>query len=127
MRKLDFPSTSVATSLAAILGFPSVGGVVRRNHLYASSRERRVELVAVVLFGQIQLAPFVKILRDLVQDLVEHTFALPFLKAAMHRLVGRVPPRKISPRAHPFASPTESRSPHLAAPATIAHPAKSCR
>jgi hypothetical protein len=49
--------------------------------------------------GQVELPPGAKVLSQVLQDPVEHAFALPLLKAAMDRLVRRIPTRQIRPRS----------------------------
>jgi hypothetical protein len=50
-------------------------------------------------FRQVELSSIPQVFGQVLEDLVEHSFALPFLKASMHRLMRRIPRRKVRPRS----------------------------
>ena len=47
---------------------------------------------------EIEFAAVAEILGEALQESIEPTAMLPLLKAAMTRLIGRIPPRQIVPR-----------------------------
>jgi len=49
--------------------------------------------------GKIELASISKILSQVLEDLVEHSFSLPFLKPTVDRLIRRIASRQIRPRS----------------------------
>lgn len=81
----------------------------RRKSPLFRSREGAVDEA----FGQVDAAPFVEILRQGMQDPFQRAISAPVLEAAVARLVGPIPLRKLLPRGSRSQHP-EDAAQHLA-------------